>query len=341
MWKLMRCRRFLTAALLVGGFALLPPFGVRTAAADNFPAEWDAGWELATAGGAAAQFTVDPTPRLDDGPCARVTVQRPTFTGWQIFLRSRVDLEGGKRYRVSFAVVADGPGALEVCLQAPEPPYRILQLAEVEAGPEPRAYSFLTPPVPRDGPVRLGFWFGSSPKGTYWLDKVSVEELSAEEMSRLERLPEGFENGDFASGAAGWELRTHHGTIAEFSIDPEAKFADGNCARVTVAKATDTSWHVQFMQIFEVVEGKRYLATFSAAADAPGPMPVSFQVPPPDNETLSAETVTVTTEPQAFAVTSARTKRASGMKLSLHMSATGERTFWIDKVCVEALPEDE
>ena len=298
-----------------------------------------AGWELAAAHGALAGFTVDPTPRLRDGNCAKLTVTRPTFTGWQIALHSEVNLERGKRYRVAFHTVAEKQGHLELCVRAVRAPCRVLQLARIAVDETPRSYSFLTPPVPEDGPMRVGFWFGNSPKGAYWLDGVLVEELSAEGTARLERVPKGFENGDFNAGVTGWELRTHRGVVAQLSVDPTPRFGDGNCGKVTVTKSTDTSWHIQLMQIFTVKKGKRYAATFSAMADRPVAIRVAYQVPPPDNEALSTTKLNISTEPTTCTVTSPKAKRDSDMKLAFHLSAVGEHTFWIDKVILEQLPE--
>lgn len=93
------------------------------------------------------------------------------------------------------------------------------------------------------------------------------------------------------------------------------------------------------MQIFAVNEGKSYAATFSAAADAPASIVVAFQVPPPDNEVLSTQTVKVTTTPTTYTVTSREVQRDSDMKLTFHLSGSGEVTFWLDKVSVMELAE--
>ncbi len=248
--------------------------------------EWDEGWELSVSGLARAEFAVDEEPRLGDGPCARVTVQRASFTGWQAFLRTEAQVQAGKRYRVSLDTVAAQPGRMDICVQAAQAPYEILHLATVAAGPEPRSYTFVTTHAPQDGPVHVGVWLGGSARGDYWFDNVAIEELSADELAALEAAPEGWRNGDFSAGVDGWEVRQHAGAVGAFTVQPDPRFGDGNHAQVVVTNATDTSWHVQFVQVFNVKKGKRYMVTFAAASEPAGPMPVAFQVPPPDNDGL-------------------------------------------------------
>jgi len=250
-------------------------------------------------------------------------------------------VQRGRRYWLSFRTAADAPAELDVCLQGDEPPYRILHLARLAAGPEPRQYTLVTPEAPDAGRMRLAFWFGNGATGTYWLDDVAARELSEEEAARLAGVPEGFRNGDFSAGLEGWELRVHDGAEAELSLDPRPRLGDGNCGRVTVAKSTETGWHVQLMEIFQVRADRRYRAKFAAMAERPAEITVSFQVPPPDNETLSSQRVSLSAEPQAFAVTSARTRRGSDMKLSFHLSGAGEGDFWVDSVSVEELALNE
>ncbi len=48
----------------------------------------------------------------------------------------------------------------------------------------------------------------------------------------------------------------------------------------------------------------------------------------------------MTGEPKGYAVTTGPATRDSEMKLSLHMSGTGDRTFWIDKVTMAELADE-
>jgi len=295
------------------------------------------GWEFVTGADAVAAFEIDTSDKPGDGDAAKVTVNRAPFTAWQVCLQSAVRLAGGKRYRVSFDIVADAKTSFDVCVQGADPPYRILQLATVGADASARRYAFITPPVPADGLMRVAFWFGNADGRTFWVDRVAVQELTPEELSWLESEPEGFRNGDFSAGPTGWELRVHDGAVAELSIDPTPRLGEGNCARVEVTRSTDTSWHVQLMQIFAVKAGRDYAATFHAVADRKAEIRVGFQVPPPDNEVLHTQAVRLGTEPATYVVSSGKTRRDSEMKLTFHFSAAGEGTFWIDKVSVAEL----
>jgi hypothetical protein len=240
-----------------------------------------AGWDLTVSHGAEVRFAAEADTPLGEGRAATVNISEPAFTAWQIALTTPVQLEAGARYRLSFRTAARAPAGLYFCIQADEPPHRILHLGEVQAGPEPRQYGFVVPEVPEAGRMRLAFWFANGETGTYWLDDVTLRELTEEETARLGAAPEGFVNGDFSAGLEGWELRVHHGAAAELSLDAEPRLGDGNCGRVTVTKSTDTGWHVQLMEIFRVKAGRRYRATFSAMAERPVETTVSFQVPPP------------------------------------------------------------
>jgi hypothetical protein len=95
------------------------------------------------------------------------------------------------------------------------------------------------------------------------------------------------------------------------------------------------------MQIFNVEAGKHYVATFTAMADRNVEVHVSYQIPPPDNSGAGGGPVSLTTTPKTFTVTSNKTERASEMKLSFHFSGVGEGSFWVDKVSVAVLQEQQ
>jgi hypothetical protein len=299
------------------------------------------GWQLVTTPGAGATMSVA-QDAMGKGRCAQVQVVRnDSFTGWEIALQTALSepLDPSKLYRLSFRAASPEPGHVEVCVQQAEAPYRILHLARAVTGPEPRSLAITLPRATETVPTRLSVWFGNSPVGTYWVDGIAVEPLTPEEEAALAQQPVGWQNGDFSAGLQGWELRVHDAAVAELSLDPEPRFGDGNCARVDVTNATETGWHVQFMQIFNVQKDKTYVATFSAMADRHVEIVVSYQVPPPDNAGFGSSPVTLTAEPKTFSVKSNPITRDTPMKLSFQLSGAGEGTFWFDKVSVTALDE--
>lgn len=333
-------KRRLTAvlALVIGGCVPWAVKGESLLANGDF-SQSRTGWDLVASNGAAGQLTIDADDRLGAGPCAGVVVQRrATLAGWELSLRTRVGMRAGRRYRVRFAVGAAEAGTAEICLQRDSIPLRILLLAELSLGPRARTYEFVTDRVLQDSDMRLGFWFGASPPGTYWVDSVAVDELTPGESAALERVPQGFSNGTFDAGTDGWTLLTRDDAKAALAAEPTPKLGDGPCARVTVTRSTDVSYHVQLMQIFQAEKGKAYVATLSAAAERDVETVAHFQAPPPVNRVFASQKLTLGPKPSTHTLRLARADRDGPMKLTIHLSRLGEGVFWVDNV---SLVEEE
>lgn len=339
---MMKCSIRLGLAFLVVGLLAGTARGAELVPNGSFDGGMT-GWEFVTTETAEAGASIV-DGRIGEGSAAQVVLERhDSFAGWEIALQTAIaePLDPSRLYRLEFTAASAESAYVEFCVQKTGEPYDILHLARAMTGPRPKRLAIVLPRADEEADTRLSVWFGNSPAGTYWVDDIAIEPLTNDEMAALEQMPEGWQNGDFSAGLQGWELRVHDEAVATLVVDPEPRLGDGNCARIDVTNATETGWHVQFMQIFKVQKGRTYTATFSAMADRETEIFVGYQVPPPDNAGFGGSRITLGPEAQVFAVKSNPITRDTAMKLSLHLSGAGEGTFWFDKVSVTAAGTDE
>jgi len=74
-------------------------------------------------------------------------------------------------------------------------------------------------------------------------------------------------NGNFAEGEKGWRLSVHKPAEGRLEIMRED---ERSCAKITIAKVTDTRWHVMLTQSdLKIRKGSNYAMSFQVKASAP------------------------------------------------------------------------
>ena len=133
------------------------------------------GWELQvneSAGAVAVPVIEGP----DGGSCVRVTVTRPSETGWYVQLhQAGLDFTAGAPYTLSFSARAEPTRRVGINSFATREPYHALGFStNVDIGPEWRQYSFPFRANEAYEGGRVGFSDLAKTKGTLWIADVSL-----------------------------------------------------------------------------------------------------------------------------------------------------------------------
>jgi len=103
-------------------------------------------------------------------------------------------------------------------------------------------------------------------------------------------------NGDFSAGFDGWLSYVHAGSGASAEFNP----VDGTL-QVEIASKGSDHWNIQILQpLIELVQGKTYVVTFTAAAEKPRSIQLAFQHDGGSFDTYAIESISLSTDSTTY-----------------------------------------
>jgi hypothetical protein len=141
-------------------------------------------------------------------------------------------------------------------------------------------------------------------------------------------------DGGFEAAALhpNWQHELHNGAVASFARVSGAAAVGNGAARIAIANATGTGWHIQFKHVgFSLQKDTAYKIRFWARASAPRPVEVSLLRNDAPYTWYGGFTANLTTAWQQFTATIAPNENITNGRLSFNLGSASD-TVWIDDV---------